>query len=279
MTIREEAYMGKPISTFVIDSHSHISPYYMNGWYEPYQLTRNEVIVSLIDKLGIDCIVTAPHYLVLGMMQRANKTAQDSAREFPGRIYGYISVCPGEDIAVVKQELKKYGKDPSFLGLKFLPGYHGQITQDIYAYALDFADQMRCPVLIHTWSGNPPLSEIGALLDKRSGMKLLCAHQGGGSAEFSKKLAELMKGYPNMYMELCGSLNNTLSAEDLVSLVGEDRLIYGSDLINLDPRYDFGRIVFSTLSDDIKKKVLAENYLEILKDSHMGKIIKGPEVL
>ncbi len=272
MTIREEAYMGRPVSAFVVDSHTHISPYYMSGWYETPKLTGNGAIVSMMDRLGIDRIVTAPHYLVLGMMERANISACEAAKMFPGRIYGYISVCPGEDLGIIRNELERYKKDPSFLGLKFLPGYHGQITQDGYSYALDFADEMRCPVLIHTWGGSPPLSDIGAIAAKRHRMKLLCAHQGGGSAAFSNKLAEIMKDHPNLYMELCGSLNNTLSVEDLVSLVGGDRLIYGSDLINLDPRYDLGRVIFSTLSDETKKKVLAENYLEILKDSQMGKI-------
>ena len=74
-------------------------------------------------------------------------------------------------------------------------------------------------------------------------------------------------------MEICGSLENTLAIEDLVGLVGEDRLIYCSDQINLDARYDFGRIVFSPLSDDVKKMLLSGNYLSLLKDSGMGRIL------
>ena len=64
-----------------------------------------------------------------------------------------------------------------------------------------------------------------------------------------------MKDQPNLYMEICGMLSNTLSIEDLVSLAGEDRVIYGSDMINIDVRYDFGRVIFSSLPDNIKKKI------------------------
>ena len=31
-------------------------------------------------------------------------------------------------------------------------------------------------------------------------------------------------------------------------------------MINLDPRYDFGRVVFSTLDDEVKKKILSKTF-------------------
>jgi predicted TIM-barrel fold metal-dependent hydrolase len=58
----------------------------------------------------------------------------------------------------------------------------------------------------------------------------------------------------------------------LVAIAGEDRVIYGSDLINLDPRYDFGRVVFSPLPDGVKRKILSGNFLSLLRDSGMGGI-------
>jgi Predicted metal-dependent hydrolase of the TIM-barrel fold len=273
MTIRDEAFSGQPVSAFVVDAHTHISPYYMSGWYQSPSETSNSAVVAKMDRLGIDCIVTASHKLIMGMTESANKTVAEAADQFPGRIYGYISICPGEGLAAVKAELKKYEKDSRFLGLKLLPGYHGSLDQREYEYALDFADEKACIVLIHTWGDIPPLTEVEASLRNRNRMKLLCAHQGGGSASLSQRLAEIIKRHPNIYMEICGSLENTLAIEDLVGLVGEDRLIYGSDQINLDVRYDFGRIVFSPLSDDVKKMLLSENYLSLLNGSGMGRIL------
>jgi len=273
MTIRDEAFQGKPVSAFVVDAHTHITPYYMSGWYEAPSQTTNASIVGSMDRLGINCIVTAPHLMVMGMMQLANEITAAAIREYPGRIYGYISICPGEGMEAVKAELKKYEFHPGFVGLKLLPGYHGSLKQKEYEYAADFANEKSCVVLLHTWDNDPPLSEVEVLAESHPGMKLMCAHQGGGSAGLSKKLAEIVKRQPNLYMEICGSLINTLSVEDLVGLVGEDRIIYGSDQINLDVRYDFGRVVFSPLGDDIKKKVLSGNFLSLLQNSEMDKII------
>lgn len=272
MTIRDEAFHGRPISAFVVDAHTHLSPYYMSGWYESPHETATSAVVAGMDRLGINCIVTAPHPLVMGMMRVANKAAADAIRDFPGRIFGYISVCPGEGLDAVREELAQYGRDPGFLGLKFLSGYHGSLTQLEYQYAADFANEAACPVLTHTWSNSPPLSEVRQLAEKHPRMKLMCAHQGGGDAGLSRELAGAISRLPNLYMELCGSLANPLAVEDLVELAGEGRVIYGSDSINLDVRYDFGRVVFSPLGDEVKKKLLSGNFLSLLQTSQMGRI-------
>ena len=274
MTIKQEAYLGKPISAFIVDAHTHISPYYLNGWYQNPDRISNSSVIEIIDRLGIDCIVTAPHSIILGMMTYANEIAAAAVKEYPGRIYGYISICPVEGLSAVKAQLKKYGKHTGFLGFKFLPGYHGSLGQPEYQYAADFANEASCPVLIHTWANDPPLAEVRKLAEARPHMKLLCAHQGGGSAELSRKLANIMKQQPNIYMEICGSLSNTMALEDLVEIAGEDHVIYGSDMINLDPRYDLGRVVFAPLPDSIKKKLLSQNFLSLLDTSQMGKIKK-----
>jgi predicted TIM-barrel fold metal-dependent hydrolase len=268
--IREEAFEGKPITVPVIDAHTHICSYYNSGWYESF--VDNKDILNIMDALGIDCIVTAPHGLVLGSMEHTNMEAEKATKEYPQRIYAYISICPHEGIEKIKAAFKKYSKNESFVGMKFLPGYHGTLSCPEYNYALDFAEEMRCPVLVHTWANNPGMNEIEEAVKRRPNLKLLVAHQGGGNTSCTDKLVVLMEKYPNIYMEICGSLFNQYSIEKLVDMAGEDKVVYGSDLINLDPRYDLGRVVLSTLTDCIKKKILAGNFLELLKDSEMGKI-------
>ena len=47
----------------------------------------------------------------------------------------------------------------------------------------------------------------------------------------------------------------------------------GTDAIDLDAKFELGKVAFSPLDDDAKKKIFAENFLCISKDSQMGKII------
>ncbi|MDF2686236.1 MAG: metal-dependent hydrolase [Clostridia bacterium] len=265
------AFNGKPVDVPVIDAHCHILPYRLNGWYQAFDKTSD--IVSHLDDLGIDCIVTAPHSLISGTMEQTNGEALKAATDFQGRIYCYISILPHEGLDEVKRQIDKYSKNPVFIGFKFLPGYHGSLLQQEYDYALDFANEVNCPVLCHTWGNNPPIDEFRQQMKKRPHTKFLVAHQGGGLAECTDRLILLMKEYETVNMELCGSLTNSYSVEEIISMIGDGRLVYGSDLINLDPRYDFGKVVFSPIDYEVKKKVLAENYLEMLQNSQMGKII------
>lgn len=274
MTIREEAFAGKPISCPVIDAHTHISTSHFDGWHQKYDRTTTEQILEDLARLGIDCIVTAPHPLLQERMEEANEMAAAEAERFPGKVYGYISVVPSCGMERVKAQIEKYSKNPAFLGLKFLSGshYHGKMEMPEYQYAMDFADEVGCPVLCHVYANVPALEEFTDAIRNRHNMQLIIAHQGGGFAKYTRRTAPLIRDHENAWMEICGSLDNQLDMESMVELVGEDKLIFGTDAINLDPKYEIGKVALSTLSDTVKKKIFAENYLRLLKNSQMGRI-------
>lgn len=272
MTIRDEAFAGKPLSCPVIDAHTHIGPYHMSGWHQKYDRTDTALVLEDIARLGVDCFVTAPHPLVQGRMQEANRIAAETAARFPGRVYGYISVVPPCGMDAVKKELETYRNDPSFVGLKFLTGYHGELLQPEYAYAMDWADEMGCPVLCHEYGNIPDRREFVVALKIRHNMKLIIAHQGGAFANETRACAPIIRDHENAYMELCGSLDNQLPTEAIVELAGENKVIFGTDMISLDPKYELGKVAFAPMSDTIKKKIFAENYLRLLETSQMGKI-------
>ena len=182
MTIREEAFAGLPVSCPVIDAHTHLGPDHAGGWHQKYDRTDTGCVVEDLTRLGIDCIVTAPHTLTQKRMQETNRIAKEAATKYPGKVYGYISVIPWHGLEEVKRELEMYGKDPAFLGLKLLTGIQGSLLQPEYLYALDFADEMGCPVLCHKYANIPDRQEFVTVLKTHHRMKLLIAHQGGGFA-------------------------------------------------------------------------------------------------
>jgi predicted TIM-barrel fold metal-dependent hydrolase len=273
MGIREDAFLGKPVSAFVVDAHTHLQSSSYNGWYQA--IRRDDEVIALMDRLGIDCIVTAPHSMIPGDMEFTNRCTEESAAAHPGRIYGYIFICPQRGIGAVKAAIEEYSKNPGFVGFKFLPGYHGPLACPEYDYALDFAAEAGCPVLCHIWCGSPSFGDVERAAKTRPALKLMMAHQGGGNPAQTDAYTALMKDYPNLYMEICGSLYNQYSMEDYLALAGEDRVIFGTDQINLDPRFDLGQVIFSTLSDEVKKKILAENFLRLLEGSSLGHIADG----
>lgn len=273
MTIREQAYAGLPLDIPVIDAHTHTGPKYRRGWHQNPKYTSLDSFIEMYDKLGINCCVTTPHPLCDSMTVLTNETAAREAAQYPGRVYGYIYIAPFEGMDVCKQNLSKYSKNPAFVGIKFLGGYQGKYTDPIYQYAADFANEVGCPLLCHNYTGDPPLEHMIAFAEKRPNLTLLIAHQGGGHQELTEAAAPFVRDMPNVYMELCGSLYNTLGFADILELVGEDKMIFGTDAIDLDVRFDFGRVAFSPMPDSAKKKIFAENYLRILEKSQLGKIV------
>ena len=272
MTIREEAFAGLPLSCPVIDAHTHIGPYHMGGWHQKYDRTDTASILEDLARLGIDCIVTAPHPIIQKRMAEANALAAEAAAKYPGKVYGYISIVPSCGLDTIRQELKTYQNNPAFLGLKFLTDYHGKLIQPEYEYAMDFADEVSCPVLCHAYGNIPARTEFLEALKHRHRMKLLIAHQAGGLAPYTRACAPIIRDHENAYMELCGSLDNALPVEALAELAGEDKLIFGTDAINLDPKYELGKVAFSPLPDETKKKIFATNYQSLLSTSQMGTI-------
>lgn len=274
MSIREEAFASHPLSCPIIDAHTHIGRYSLSGWHQKHDEVSMESVIANNERLGIDCMVTIPHEIVDGRMEEANLISSEVTKRFAGKVYAYIAVVPSCGMDAVKRELEKYSKEQSFIGLKFLPGYyHGELTAPEYQYAMDFANETSCPVLCHIWGREPKHEHIGEAMKTRPNMKFIMAHQGGGSEKYTRIAAEVANSYENLYIELCGSMDNRLGVEDIVDMVGENKVIFGTDGINLDPKYELGRVAFAPLEDRVKKKIFAENYLSLLKSSGMGKII------
>ena len=272
MTICDQAFAGLPLSCPVIDAHTHIGPYHMSGWHQKYDRVDTGLVLEDLTRLGIDRIVTAPHPMVQERMGEANRMAAEMAAQYPGKVYGYISIVPSCGMDAVKKELETYRENTAFLGIKFLTGYHGDLLQPEYEYAMDFADEMGCPVLCHEYGNIPDRKEFVEALKTRHNMKLLIAHQGGGFAADTRACAPIIRDHENAYMEICGSLDNALPVEAIADMAGEDKVIFGTDAINLDPKYELGKVAFASLTDDAKKKIFAENYLKVLQYSQMGKI-------
>lgn len=277
MTIRDDAFAAKPLKPFIIDAHTHLSNYYRSGWHQKPGYPELKMFLHVYDTLGIDCCVTAPHMICDGMTVEANEVARQAANEYPGRIYGYISVALFEGMATLKRNLSLYGANPAFVGLKFLGGYNGNYTDPIYKYAADYANEVGCPVLCHTWSNRPPLDSMREMAETRPNMNLVCAHLGGGNKEFTLIAAKIAREVPNFHLEICGSLWTPLGIEDVVDMVGAERVIFGTDVVNLDARFDFGRVAFAPMQDEVKRKIFSENFLRLLEKSQMGKIRRREE--
>ena len=109
-----------------------------------------------------------------------------------------------------------------------------------------------------------PLKKTGG---RNNSGRLTTRHQGGGHKGETAFFLKVMKDYPNLYLDTCGSIANAMSIWDMALEAGEDRLVYGSDILYMEPRYELGKIVFSGMPEELMRKIFAENYLKLLEGS------------
>lgn len=269
MGIVEAVRQGKPIPVPVIDTHTHMGPSATGGEHQAFETV--EGAVELMDAVGINAICNASMVFCKGYMEEANAFTAKLIDAFPGRIYGNLAVCPHDGADAVKRVVDKYGKHRGFVAMKFLTIYHGSPLRPEYAYAISFAEEAGCPLTFHYW-GDKMLPDVKQVLEKYPKLKLILAHQGGGGREATLKTIEVMKQCDRLYIDTCGSLNNALDIWELAQRAGEDRLVYGSDIHYMEPRYELGKIAFSGMPERVMKKIYAENYLRLLADSQMDHI-------
>lgn len=271
MGILETVKQGLPVPVPVIDTHTHLGDCSISGLHQG--IVKAEQVVAEMDKVGINAICTSPIIMELGDQTAANELSCQLIKEFPGRIYGNLLVAPHDGIESAKATVDKYSKVDGFVAMKFLTFYHGLPTRPEYQYALAFAQEAQCPLTFHIYSPNADAKQsVLQILEKYPNLKLILAHQGGGHKGETAFFLKVMKDYPNLYLDTCGSIANAMSIWDMALEAGEDRLVYGSDILYMEPRYELGKIVFSGMPEELMRKILAENYLKLLEGSQLGRI-------
>ena len=269
MGIVEAIRQGKPVPVPVIDTHTHMGPCATGGLHQAFEDV--EGVIAMMDAAGIDAICTAPMVFCKGYMEQANEYSAQLIERYPGRVYANLAVCPHDGVDAVKRVVDKYGKHKGFVAMKFLTIYHGSPLREEYQYAIAFAQEAGCPLTFHYWGSNM-LPDVVKVLEKYPKLKLILAHQGGGTRDGTLKTVEVMKQCDRLCIDTCGSLNNSIDIRELAQLAGEDRLVFGSDIHYMEPRYELGKIAFSGMPERVMKKIYAENYLRLLEGSQMDRI-------
>ena len=106
--------------------------------------------------------------------------------------------------------------------------------------------------------------EVNTLAKRYPRVRWVVYHCGSDYRTADLAIASMLQ-HPNVFAEITLTPVTFGIIDYLVKHGGEDRVVYGSDLPMRDPRQQLGWVVFSRLSVNQKKKVLAANALRILK--------------
>lgn len=254
--LQQKVSQGQPLTDeLVIDAHCH-----MGRWFN-FNLYKGDAqgMVERMDRLGIRACVAAHHSSIGPDFKYGNDEVLRAMEEFPGRIYGYATVNPNYPEAEIVGELERCISS-GMVGVKIHPDTHQcMVDNDKYRPVWEYANERGLPLLSHTGiNGKNPVEAFENLAEDYPNVKIILGHSGFGS-EGADQSIQAAEEFPNIYLEITGSIIVYGTLERMVRRLGADRVLFGTDLPFIDPRPQLGRVAFAKISDEEKRQILGRN--------------------
>jgi predicted TIM-barrel fold metal-dependent hydrolase len=236
------------IAMSVIDAHAHLGDFPLFG--ESLNLTK---LLRIMDEYGIDrSVVSAlPNALTL-----------EAVRKYPERVSGLIRINPFDDDAV--ELIDKAVDEWGFKGVKMNPLFNNFLPDSKIVHpVMEAAGRHHVPVLIHC--GHPPWSlpwSFERLADRFPDVKIVMAHMGHGHIVYINGALDVAEDFGNILVDTAGMTMHS-KIREAVERLGEDRVMYGSDMPLGHPAWEIPKVKISGLNEEHIRKVLHDNAIEI----------------
>lgn len=278
---REFMEHGRSESCPIVDMHGHLGPYF--GGYLPS--APLEKMLATMEKAGVSRIVCSSHDALFLDVDQGNALTQKAIDRAPDAILGYWAINPNYPQALARAP-RELQQAHGFVGFKFLPDYHCYpLDGDAYAPILEYANEHRLLVLVHTWGGsafNSP-DQVATVAGKYPEAIILMGHSGYGQWTTALQTA---RDFPNVYLELTavyvahdwamqpagsGAPSALMSylhingiIERMVDVASSKKIVFGTDLPWYSPHYAAGSILFARIDDNARHDILHRNAERIL---------------
>jgi len=235
----------------IVDAHSHLG--YFGGWAN--------VGITAEQLLTLNREFNVVHSVIFSL---PNNLTAEAQKKYPRNYSGYVWLNPYDGEKAVN-ELRFAVKDWGCKGVKLHPLFQAFIADDPVVYPImDEARRLKVPVAIH--SGHPPFSlpwSIGELAEIYPDVTIIMLHMGHGHGLYIRAAINTAKRYSNIVLETSGMPMHT-KIKEAMETVGENRVIYGSDIPFHHPSVELQRVKMAGLSEVQLRKLLHDNAVEKL---------------
>jgi predicted TIM-barrel fold metal-dependent hydrolase len=220
-----------------------------------------------MDLCGIDTTIISPHVCIGPDYKLGNRHAYAAAAKFPGRIVPFVTVNPNYGAAEIRGEIAYWEANGGIQAFKLHPStHHCPASGEDYFPVYEYAQEHSLPILSHCWDGDAygSASVLSDLAGKYPQASFIIGHSASGWPILDQASAEAARR-ANVYLDLTGSRLIRGLLEDMVSRVGAERVLFGTDNPFIDPRPGLGRVLMARLSDDDKRNILGLNAKELFR--------------
>ena len=249
----------------IFDVHTHPDKHFegtqfmaINSFLDYAQSLEVEHVLALGDVLRYGQVPSERQ------IREINDSTWRNLESFPESMSGLCFINALVDKDFIRKEVYRCVKEGPFVGLKFEFPNAARSEMD---KVMPLAEELGIPVLQHawdlTWNQQKDLQsdprDVAELARRYPNVKILMAHLTGCWLRGVREVADL----PNVWVDTSGSQPFGSIIEDAVNLLGEDRVIFGSDAPMRDLAVQLGRIQDANLTESQKEKVLYRNGMEL----------------
>ena len=241
----------RPTEMTFRDCHGHLG-----GLAAHYHIPDGDLesTVGEMDRLGIEQTLVFSFAGVTSDECVGNDTIADAVAQYPDRFIGFTLVNPHRGRDAMLAELER-GAAMGLRGVKLIPHYQGYPDEGpLIDVACQWAHERRQIILNHGWGS---AEQMARLLDAYPDACYIAGHT-------TLAYVDLMKQFANLYVCSCPLLGPR-DCEQTVAAIGDDRLLFGSDLQDLPIAWGLGPILFARLPVESKRKILGGNLRTILE--------------
>lgn len=236
----------------VIDIHCHLG-----RWEFPIPAERGADLMRLMKQAGIERSISSSAEAIIYDLARGNRWLAEEIEGHP-ELLGYVTVNPNY-LELSCEEMDRYYRQPNFVGAKLHCDYSASPTASARTRRLlEEVARRGKPLKIHTSGGGTAQALKDAAL-AHPDWAIIKAHGGG------KELALELADAPNIYFEFAGSRCSSQNILGALEVLGEDRLMFGSDATLLSICSVLGAYRDANLTAEQRRKVLSGNARRVFK--------------
>jgi hypothetical protein len=234
----------------IIDAHTHLGNFRLFG-----TSIDLEGLVKVLGEYDISKAVVS---------SLPNSLTREAVESYPERFIGLVRVNPYDNDApdLISEAVEDWG----FNGVKLNPLFNNYVPDSLIVNpVMKTARKHRVPVLIHC--GHPPWSlpwSFDRLARRFPDVVIVMAHMGHGHIIYINGALDVAEDHPNICVDTAGMTMHT-KIKEAVERLGEDRVMYGSDLPLGHPAWEIPKVKISGLDENQLHKVLYKNAVKIYK--------------
>jgi hypothetical protein len=233
---------------------------------------RDERVIELEKEFNAVLLVCSHYIGMFGSIKKQAELILEISKKHSDYIYWNIVYDPNksEDSLKIIDDLKT---KIFFAGVKIHPVVHGININDEKYYPLwEYAANNDIVISSHTCSpftndprqlyGNPIL--FSDVLYEYPDLQIILSHS-GGKKEFYEDVFEFAANHENIYLDLSGDCIYPKAYRIGIDLIGENRILFGTDMPIIDMRYHYMSVMLADISDKQRKKIFFDNAMDLYK--------------